>query len=934
MIEETKKFLDQKGVEYLWSKINMQDYPNNDTLVTIINAIDEGKMDKTTAIPLIEQAIAGQVPVVKSVDENGKPVEWEARELAPELIVPIIAYPDFGILVSEVNFQQVDNFALKNGLDNLRASFFIAGDTLETETEHYQPYYYSISCLKVRDIPDYQVIAYDFVFLMDDELKTYRLTSTGTTLHSSIKLPSLKSAEVGQALTVKEIDENGKPISWEAGKFIKTVNGKEPDGNGNIKIRTPYEVTLSHYEGLVTAFNRTPQQIIEAERSSDKEVIYKLYVPIVTEDSETGPDIYATEVELKNINENYSSYTGYQMVVKFGEKYPPIIIDGSTDSFYIDETWVAPTTPSDIPDTTSTKQQLVTNNKGEKVWTNLPFTETIRIDLTDATRIMPDVIQNYSGLTPAEMIQKGRSMAIYNLVFYREIRDHVGSQMGVVVDLIKDRGYKVFTNENGDYYLRVYFDNYAPIIIDATKENPIYLDPDYVAPEPIIPETTKPHQYLTTNENGEKVWEEKLGYLQTEQRELVALVEDAENYGAMLYAQFTPNEGDQCLVILNGVEYHGVCGPINMVAEIFMDPEENCPYDKIMINCSSYNLSGSSGVSGSIQIFTTSTLAHPIDNRLIDLDLPIVKGKGTNSAILNDGKALGGHFAEAEGILSTAMNQATAIGESSLAINNGTTKGGFSFAQGNYTIATGQNQAAFGRFNVEDTENTYALLVGNGTSSSARSNAHSLDWDGNAWFQGTIKVGGTSQDDEVAIEVATKPDIATLQSAIDALNGTGEGSVRDIVADAVATIVANAPEDFDTLKEVADWISNDTLGTADLLQRMTTAEEKIVELDIQADWNQTDENAKDFILNKPVPITDDEIDAICGGDLTLDITENALVDITTGIVYRIYVEDGKLNMKQVNESANTERLVFVDTSTDIIYKVYVENGKLHMTEVE
>lgn len=80
MLEKEKKFLDQKGIEYLWSKINMQDYPNNDTLIAVINAIDEGKMDKTTAIPLIEQAIAGQVPVVKSVDENGKPTEWETLD--------------------------------------------------------------------------------------------------------------------------------------------------------------------------------------------------------------------------------------------------------------------------------------------------------------------------------------------------------------------------------------------------------------------------------------------------------------------------------------------------------------------------------------------------------------------------------------------------------------------------------------------------------------------------------------------------------------------------------------------------------------------------------------------------------------------------------------------------------------------------------------
>lgn len=41
-----KKFLDQEGVKYLWSKISMEDYPNNDTLVAVLNAIDETKQDK------------------------------------------------------------------------------------------------------------------------------------------------------------------------------------------------------------------------------------------------------------------------------------------------------------------------------------------------------------------------------------------------------------------------------------------------------------------------------------------------------------------------------------------------------------------------------------------------------------------------------------------------------------------------------------------------------------------------------------------------------------------------------------------------------------------------------------------------------------------------------------------------------------------------
>ena len=39
MVDE-KKFLDQNGVEYLWSQLSLEDYPNNETLIAVLNAID------------------------------------------------------------------------------------------------------------------------------------------------------------------------------------------------------------------------------------------------------------------------------------------------------------------------------------------------------------------------------------------------------------------------------------------------------------------------------------------------------------------------------------------------------------------------------------------------------------------------------------------------------------------------------------------------------------------------------------------------------------------------------------------------------------------------------------------------------------------------------------------------------------------------------
>lgn len=96
-------------------------------------------------------------------------------------------------------------------------------------------------------------------------------------------------------------------------------------------------------------------------------------------------------------------------------------------------------------------------------------------------------------------------------------------------------------------------------------------------------------------------------------------------------------------------------------------------------------------------------------------------------------------------------------------------------------------------------------------------------------------------------------------------------------------------------------------------------------------FNQTDPTKGDYIKNKPVPMTDEEIDAICGGDLT---SENILVDTATGDVYRIYVENGKLSMEQADATSDITELVFVDGSTDVVYKAYVEDGKLCIMEAE
>jgi hypothetical protein len=61
-------------------------------------------------------------------------------------------------------------------------------------------------------------------------------------------------------------------------------------------------------------------------------------------------------------------------------------------------------------------------------------------------------------------------------------------------------------------------------------------------------------------------------------------------------------------------------------------------------------------------------------------------------------------------------------------------------------------------------KDTYAHIVGNGTSEDARSNAHTLDWEGNAWFQGDVYVGSTSgtNKDEGSKKLATEDSVHNI----------------------------------------------------------------------------------------------------------------------------------------------------------------------------
>ena len=67
---------------------------------------------------------------------------------------------------------------------------------------------------------------------------------------------------------------------------------------------------------------------------------------------------------------------------------------------------------------------------------------------------------------------------------------------------------------------------------------------------------------------------------------------------------------------------------------------------------------------------------------------------------------------------------------------------------GTNNIVGENNQIVQGKFNEEDTEGKYVNIVGNGEDENNRKNIHTLDWEGNAWYNGKVSQEGVPTEDK------------------------------------------------------------------------------------------------------------------------------------------------------------------------------------------
>lgn len=116
-----------------------------------------------------------------------------------------------------------------------------------------------------------------------------------------------------------------------------------------------------------------------------------------------------------------------------------------------------------------------------------------------------------------------------------------------------------------------------------------------------------------------------------------------------------------------------------------------------------------------------------------------------------------GHSAHSEGRYTHATGQAShSEGENTIA------SGLDSHAQGTGTQATGASQHVAGKYNA--TNANFAEIIGNGTADNSRSNARTLDWNGNGWYAGKLTVGAPAVND---LDLPTLKQVKDLIAAID-----------------------------------------------------------------------------------------------------------------------------------------------------------------------
>lgn len=170
-----------------------------------------------------------------------------------------------------------------------------------------------------------------------------------------------------------------------------------------------------------------------------------------------------------------------------------------------------------------------------------------------------------------------------------------------------------------------------------------------------------------------------------------------------------------------------------------------------------------------------------------------------------------------------------------------------------------------------------------------------------------------AKDAELEAAIADKADSAdveAVQAAIDTLNGDGDGSVKKAAEDAavaeVAKVVADAPEDFDTLKEVADYIAADKTKASEIETKLSEHDAAVEELgakDEELAAKDEELAAKDAELEAAIA---EKADASAVEALEATVAEKADNDALEAEIARAMAKEGELQASIAEKATNTD----------------------------
>jgi hypothetical protein len=170
--------------------------------------------------------------------------------------------------------------------------------------------------------------------------------------------------------------------------------------------------------------------------------------------------------------------------------------------------------------------------------------------------------------------------------------------------------------------------------------------------------------------------------------------------------------------------------------------------------------------------------ANPTGTGSLSINRKADTTTGTESVAVGSGCEASGNYSFAEGYRTKASgNYSHAQGESTIADGNyavaegadSKASGNFSHAHGWNTRATNRSQMVFGECNVLDPNSanptqkgTYIEIVGKGSSDSNRSNARTLDWNGNETIAGALTQSSDAKLKEIINEEL--PDVSAIKA--------------------------------------------------------------------------------------------------------------------------------------------------------------------------